>query len=241
MRTKNLAFVGCLILLHTLSACEKKTTSISLDDGLIAYWPMDASGTDQTQGSNHGTLYGVSGGEDRFGKPQGALYFDGISYMKCKKPGPGGNPVFSVSFWLKTSTTRVGHIISWGNNGLTGQDMRVMVNGNLGCAVGLDTYNNASYYTSTIPTNAWDHYVVLYDGKVGANTNSTTIYKNGSKLLTKCFTQNIGTTNVGANNPITFGRYHGTIQTGYYSGFLDDVRIYDRLLSEREIGYLSSH
>jgi hypothetical protein len=40
--------------------------------------------------------------------------------------------------------------------------------------------------------------------------------------------------------PITFGRYHGTVQTGFYNGILDDIAIYNRVLSTTEIQQLYS-
>lgn len=242
MRKNSFLGMVCLFLSLMFLSCKKSSTTSILDNGLIGYWPLDASGTDLSPNANHGTIYGASGAEDRFGTPQRALYFDGVtSYIKCKKPGPVGNPTLSISFWIKTSSTKTGHLVSWGNNGLNGQDCRAIINGNLGCAIGFDTYNNASYYSTTISTNNWDHYVVIYDGAKGSNVNSTTIYKNGSLLSAKCFTQNLVTTNIGSINPITIGRYHGTVQTGYFAGYLDELRLYDRVLSEKEIAMLASN
>jgi hypothetical protein len=88
----------------------------------------------------------------------------------------------------------------------------------------------------TPPLNEWIHVTCVYDN--AANTKA--IYVNGTQ-------DRIVTTNAGAKvAATTHNTYIGaravSANTGpeaFFTGLLDDVRIYNRVLSEAEIRYLA--
>ena len=90
-------------------------------------------------------------------------------------------------------------------------------------------YNSGYHYTTYSATaGSWYHVVLTWDG---ANTQK--LYVNGTLQST--------TTATNAGNPssltqIFFGSYSGG---GYYNGLLDDVRVYNRVLSTNEISILA--
>ena len=47
--------------------------------GLLAYYPLDGDGTDTSGNGNDGTVFGATPAADRFGTPNSALAFDGIN------------------------------------------------------------------------------------------------------------------------------------------------------------------
>ena len=210
-------------------------------NGLVGWWPFNGNANDESGNANNGTVNGATLTSDRNGNANSAYSFDGVSnYIKCLHAGPTGNPTITASFWLKANPTLVaGHIIGYGSNGGSGQNFRVyMCNGCFGgsCsdAISFDTYDNA-YSVTTINNNIWDFYTVVYDSTLGNNTSIVKIYKNGISLVTVCSSVNISATNITSFIPITFGRYHGTVETGFYKGAIDDIGIWNRALTQQEI------
>ena len=204
-------------------------------NGLVGWWPFNGNANDESGNGNNGTVNGATLTSDRNGNYGSAYNFDGISnYIKCTNSGPTGNPTFSIGFWIKSAQTTYGHLIGYGNNGVSGQDFRIFINGNCNNAIAFDTYDNQKA-KSTSFKNLWDFYTVTYDGKIGNNTSIVKIYKNGILMSSECFNVNISKTNISQLIPITFGRYHGTVQKGFYKGDLDDICFFDRIITQEEI------
>ncbi len=208
-------------------------------NGLVGWWPFNGNANDESGNGNNGTVNGATLAADRFGNPGKAYSFDGVDdWIRCIQSGPTGNPTISVNFWIKSTQSTYGHIIGYGSNGGGGENFRIYLGDN-SCSQSIvfDTYDNAIAKTNSL-ANIWDFYTVIYNGVNGSNVNSTTIYKNGVPLLSNCSFVNISNTNISNNYPITFGKYHGTIQTGFFNGLLDDIAIYNRALSAAEVQQL---
>ncbi len=208
-------------------------------NGLVGWWPFNGNANDESGNGNNGTVNGATLAADRFGNPGKAYSFDGVDdWIRCIQSGPTGNPTISVNFWIKSTQSTYGHIIGYGSNGGGGENFRIYLGDN-SCSQSIvfDTYDNAIAKTNSL-ANIWDFYTVIYNGVNGSNVNSTTIYKNGVPLLSNCFFVNISNTNISNNYPITFGKYHGTIQTGFFNGLLDDIAIYNRALTPAEVQQL---
>ena len=206
-------------------------------NGLVGWWPFNGNAIDESVNTNDGTVNGATLTADRFGNVNSAYSFDGVNdFIKCLNAGPTGNPKLTVSFWMKTTSSNYGSLFGYGDNGTNGRDFRIYFNSGH-CSEGsmsFDTYNSAITHTVS-QSNSWGFYVVIYDGTIGNTANIAKIYKNGVLMNSVCFTQNFSSTNVSSLNPITFGRYHGTIQTGFYNGLLDDIGLWNRVLTQQEI------
>ncbi len=230
---KQLLFVVSIVLTATFYA--QNIPSYVPTNGLVGWWPFNGNANDESGNGNHGTVNGATLTVDRNGKSNSAYSFDGISNLiKCSKTGPTGNPTLTISFWIKSSQKTYGHLIGYGNNGLSGQDLRVFINGNCGNSIAFDTYDNQKAKTNTL-NDSWENYSISYDGNIGNNTTIAKFYKNGILMSSECFNVNNSKTNISQLIPITFGRYHGTVQTGFYNGLLDDIAIYNRALTQQEI------
>jgi hypothetical protein len=209
-------------------------------NGLIGWWPFNGNANDGSGNNNNGTVIGAVSTIDRFGSTNNAFSFNGTSdYIRCVNAGPTGNPNITLSFWVKTSQTTASDIFNWGNGTIAGQDFRALLN-EVGCAgVTFDNYNSAITYSTTTNNNTWEHYVVVYDSIVGSSVLSSRAYKNGILLSSVCFTQNFNQTNIGSANPITIGRYNELTSTpqppNYFSGTLDDIGFWNRVLTQQEI------
>jgi len=81
----------------------------------------------------------------------------------------------------------------------------------------------------------WHLYTITYDGTKGNNVSIAKIYRDTTLLTSTCHTISTSTINISNLFPVTFGRYHGSAQSGYFKGSLDDVGIWDRILTTNEI------
>jgi chitodextrinase len=77
--------------------------------------------------------------------------------------------------------------------------------------------------STTLPVNAWTHLAVTYDGSI------LRLYVNGTQVRTHAATGAIQTT----TNPLWIG---GNQPYGeYFNGLIDEVRVYDRALTQADI------
>ena len=228
-----------LLLMATICSLNASAQTIPNyvpSSGLLGWWPFNGNANDYSLNANNGTVYGATLTTDRFGNANFAYSFNGTSnFIRCLNAGPTGNPIITASFWMKTDQTSYGHIIGYGNNGINGADFRVLIAPST-CSgtIQFDIFGSVLAKSDT-QNNTWDFYTVIYDGSLGSNTSITKIYKNGALLSTTCWSINITATNISNLIPITFGRYHGTVQTGFYNGALDDIGMWNRALTDCEI------
>ncbi len=206
-------------------------------NGLVGYWPFNGNANDESGNLNHGTVNEATLTTDRNGVANKAYSFDGVNdYIQCIKSGSVGNPNTSVSFWLKTNTLSSGHIFSYGGNGSSGADNRILINSYGSCvsSVAFDTYNSGIAFSNTFG-NTWDFYVITYNGSISNSVMNANIYKNGILLSNSCFSSNSISTNFQDLYPITFGRYHGVISSDFLNANLDEIGFWNRVLTQQEI------
>ncbi|MDD5597182.1 MAG: PKD domain-containing protein [Victivallaceae bacterium] len=193
-----------------------------------AQWHFDeGSGTVayDSSGNNDGTIHGASWVD---GKADGALGFDGSDdYIDCGNGTGLELTTFSVEAWVNTSYSG-GHQIlvckgAYMNNGWylwlrSDQAIYLQVN-NTSAAEQLISVPNA------FTLNEWNHIAVTYD----ASTKTANFYVNGIWKGT-----DTGTIELTAS-PAHF--YIGQYDNGSYrfNGAVDEVRIYDTLLTKEEI------
>jgi hypothetical protein len=78
--------------------------------------------------------------------------------------------------------------------------------------------------TAAVPANTWTHLAVTYDA------TTIRLYVNGTQVATAPSSGDL----LASDNPLRIG---GNLIWGeYYSGLIDDVRVYNRVLTAAEIG-----
>jgi len=219
------------------------STAIAADTSLVGFWKFEeADGTLFDQSDNHndgtpfnGVLYQQAGQVDY------ALGFDGTDdYIVV---GTTGRPTDTFSFggWFKTSAT---HEIDPQNTTSTGgvNNQRYAfdpqhggdANAGAGLSIGtngVSVYEHGSNYMPATAVYAtelgddWNHIMIVYDKK------RPTIYLNGRAVLT-----GLSSPRAIVNSPIQFGG----MAYGYFEGLMDEVRIYNRVLSAAEIKKLAA-
>lgn len=228
----------------TVTSCP--ILSGTLTNGLVAYYPFCGNANDASGNSNNGTVNGATLTTDRFGNANSAYSFDGVSnYIRCVNAGASGSNSRSVAFWVKTSSTSPGSIISYGNNDTSSQDFRVLLHG-LGISCGANTEISCTITGSGkgiqyAPNNTWDFFTIVYDNTLGTNLTNMKIYKNGIIATSYCNENTTNILNTSSINPITIGCYHWLNYSGnkqYFSGLLDDIALWNRALTPEEVSTL---
>ncbi len=212
-------------------------------DGLIpgtfVHWMMDettgALAADDSANGYDGTLINMDNSDWVPGKTSNALDFDGVNdYVAVDDvcTGIAGQDV-TVSAWMKAPAVNPAMQFIIAINSSTGNN-KLMFGTQAGTAT-LSFVDSEPIWrdtTSMVIDNTWHHIAFVLDD----SANTITIYVDGSDVLS--FTS---TVSVYTNDIFSLGQEYDTgMTTGdFYSGLLDDVRVYDRALTPAEIATLA--
>jgi len=243
-----------LLLAVTITAfasCKKGNGPIikkaidSLKVGLVAYYPLNNSAADSSGNHFDGTAYNLTSTTDRYGKANGAYYFNGVnSYMTVQdEPQLRLNGIdFTLNSWIKIDeyNSSYGSIImakrgegstnGW-NFGIAGYgDLTNYVN-----ALGVVTYSISGgddpYLrgNEVLDTTRWHMVTTVYT----LATKQAKIYVDGNLDATST-ADSLASPNSTSTAPLYIG---ADFVTGAYflKGKLDDLRIYNRALTSKEV------
>lgn len=202
------------------------------DPNLLGWWKLDDEGTgiatDYSGYDNHGTIVGdlqwVAGFDGE------GIEFDGAGYVDLP-PGLISTDVGSVTFWIKTLQAENGHIFycSEGTSGDGfGSQNEFHVNmrsgGQAEFFIEGGDLSDVRVRSSAVNDDTWHHIAATWDA-----AGDMTIYVDGADPKTNAHNGNIfdivGRMRLGAPND----------NERQYVGSLDDVRLYDYVLSQEEI------
>jgi PKD repeat protein len=208
----------------TVSTGDASDTEVKVDfiqDPLVAYYPFNGNANDESRTGNNGTVEGATLIPDRFGHTESAYNFDGSAHIDC-----GNNfsldltDALTITLWANSSPDNINSTLIAKENGQIysvqydyGTDqMTVSINGNL----------------LSVPwglSGEWGFLATTYDVDEG----QLNLYRNGVLLDQLSY-----------NIPLAISG--GALQIGrelpddsYFSGDLDDIRIYRRALTDDEI------
>ncbi len=174
-----------------------------------------------------------------------SLDLDGTSqYLDTAYPGIAGDAARTVTFWVKTTTTGNHGIVSWGNSTVNGTKWHVRLNdsaanGPVG-AVRTETQGDFTIGSTSINDGNWHHVASVYP-EGGGELGTVIHYIDGVAEApggNGGSTQAVNTSVIA--DPVSIGRRIQGTTMGYFSGQIDDVRIYDRPLSDAEVAQLSA-
>jgi hypothetical protein len=210
--------------------------------GLVAYYPFNGDAQDASGNGHTGTVFGAVGAEDRRGSGNGALQFDGVDdYVELSDEASFDFTEFTITAWVRFDVlpvnpgpglpgfyTLVNKGASVGNYAfrLIHRGGASYCNLNYAHRTAVGSWSSGSSPTD-IDHSTWYHVAVAVAGEVS-------FYVDG----TLDFTSTGMSAMVLDNDNVLIGkRYHPTDEH-FLNGFLDDVRFYDRALSETEIRML---
>ncbi|NOR84865.1 hypothetical protein GQ473_02000, partial [archaeon] len=211
------------------------TAFIDWNYSLVGLWRFDNSTDflDHSSYSNDGTNNGST--YNSFGKFGGGRDFDGVDdSINCGNDSSlnFGSSSFTIESWIKSDTIQDGKILYKGNGTIdfiNGVEYTLYGDGSDSISFYIwDGTNDAWADTSTTVFDGnWHHIVGVFDG------TNVSIYLDGNLEDTMDATSvgNIDTSNndliIGSTNTYTLGNL--------WNGTLDEVRLWNRALSEEEI------
>jgi trimeric autotransporter adhesin len=180
--------------------------------GLVAEYLFSGNANDTGGNGYNGTVSGATLVADRFGHAASAYDFDGVSNSISTTAAhfASGN-LISVSLWIKVAA-----LPAFLKYFVVCADFGVWMDpSGMGLAISVPITNSAGGPVGDV--TKWHHLLATYDG------TSIVSYIDGVLVETRDHPGNIAA----GNTPLAFGIFHAN----YFHGSIDDVRIYDRVIS----------
>ncbi len=206
-----------------------KPVCVTPPPGLIAWWPGDNTATD-IQGNNNGTLQ--NGATFANGIVGRAFSFDGVDdYVDVGDVDLPGT--FTIDAWINPSSLGNKIIISKDDLNASRSYFFGLETGTLSAFVHSSGGQYTYYRTDSIITaNNWQHVVVTYDGSAGAGVKMT-FYVNGVNVPILQVVDDGGGTPENNAFSTRIGIFGDG--TGAFSGLIDEVEVFTRVLAPTEI------
>jgi len=216
----------------------------SLSDSLVAYYPFNGNANDESGNEHNGTTFGPSLTYDRFGNENSAYEFDGTNdYIALDMHYANGDTLDKFTFvgWYKTSFSSSGYSSNWSFFDFDRSEwFNFYIRGDNGKLAfsGADGVNgNFDIYADTASNDGqWHQGVVIYD----SDNNHVKFYLDGNLDGVSTFTNTVPITDtftkygfIGDGSEAT--SFNGPRNNIYYDGAIDDIRFYNRILTEDEI------
>jgi hypothetical protein len=203
-------------------------------NGLTGSYSFTGNADDTGGAAQHGTVFGATLTQDRFGNPNSAYSFNGTTNYISIPPTNYLNSSYSFSYWMKSivNPSLACYAFSIGTPNQNGAEgASGAINGSMSLGIDVGSYStsavNSQYVTvGSMPNlNQWYHVVYTRDASF------LKLYVDGiiiGSLPTIGDTPNYRTDplfNIGTRNSNTYD----------FHGVLDDFRIYDRVVNAEEV------
>ena len=204
----------------------------NLHAGLVAHLEFEDNFKDR-YGNNDGTNHGVVFTTGREGR---GIYFNDSDedYLEIGENNfdPKSSSGFSISLWVKSSSSNVNNNCYIGKNG-TNPNSNEFVFGyysnQLRIQIG-DVAATAS--TDTEPFGNWKHYVIA--GKEFSTYTAITVYRDGSQIWTGNINDHVIINS--DSRKWSFGQeWDGSDTTDHFEGYMDNIRFYDKVITAEEV------
>jgi len=228
------------------SAVSQTAGTGRLDSGLAGYWKLDettgSSASDSSTNGNTGTLVNMENGDWTTGQIGNGLDFDGVDeYVTIPDAAMlrPENRSYTVAVWAKPDNiNQIGPVVTKRQNGGSSEQFYMTICGNSVCgSSGKKLYfsmieSSGGNYRLVVSANDvadgnWHHLVAT----ANQSTNTVDVYVDGV-LASGTKTSNGSWPTVNNTDPLRIGSDNGSL---YYNGAVDEVRTYNRALSEDEI------
>ncbi|MCP4545974.1 MAG: SUMF1/EgtB/PvdO family nonheme iron enzyme [bacterium] len=227
-----------LVFLLLMIVSSAVAQSAVINSGLIAHWDFNEnSGSTLNDLTDNGLHGSASGPFWTFGISGSALLFDGVDdYVSM------GNPpelvmteAVSLSAWIFATGEGSLSTRYWGGIVISKEgeyEIARFANSNIGFAIANDTPGWDWIDTGvSIPLYTWAHISITYS----VNSATIIVYLNGSQAFSTPGTGLIDDFHP-VENDFMIGNRQRTEQV--FDGMIDDIRVYNRVLSHTEIQYI---
>ncbi len=244
----NQQYTDLLVKFNSLLTQLNNISPFSLSTSLAAYYPFTGNAVDSSGNGNNGTVNGASLTTDRFGSANSAYYFNGTgNFISVTNKTLTLSGSFTVSCWVKLNNLTPSYfdeaIFSQWDDRKATKFLIGYRNDNTQSQSGFSFYKygaNAvgynNYQTNWTATTAWNQIVATYElGFVSK------IYINGSMVYSTASVPAALSNPSSTVTPIEIGHAHGQYGDLWFNGYIDDIRVHNRILSDSEISYLATH
>ena len=225
----------CIGLIMTTQMIFSQVPSYVPTDGLVGYWPFNGNANDQSGNGNNGTVISGLLSNDRLGNANSSYYLNGqTDYITVPSVSSMLPNRLTMSVWIKIPSNYTG------NNGI-GPIIRARFYGYVlwfdssnGSIINILHHNSSATTTTNTPSNIndnqWHQIVGTFDG-----TNNN-LYLDG-QLISTAVTTTLSNLYYVSDGPVAFGRdgNNPSTATAMYQGWIDDIGIWNRALSQQEI------
>jgi len=212
------------------------------NEGLVLYCPFNGNANDSSGNQFNGVVQNATLTNDRFGNPKSAYSFNGngiISFgdildsVFCKPLAK-----FSIVGWAKSlSSLSFGRLIIGklaGGQGPYQWDVSHFFNTVASCGVFSDSLaQNYQLKRINLGLNKWFHFALVFDGSLTSDQRIMFYVNTDSKLSEFVKVGSLGTTTQNTAKDLTIGGVN--VNENNFVGDIDEIRIYNRALSEIEI------
>lgn len=206
----------------------------------IAFYPLDGDAIDQSGNGHDGTIFNLPPGSDRLGNPDGALAFNGVDSI-IQIPDDGGLELklnFTIDFFINGSSTYTHQWVVMGKH-MVGECRPATASWIL------RYHNEQGLFISIYDQNAecgtayaQNNPIRLDDGNWH---NVAVVYSKDTQALkfyvdcALAYETSADMTILDNPQPFTIGNQNMGPDATALEGSLDDLRIYNRALTEEEI------
>ena len=235
---------ACIALGFDIAAGMAEDQEINLKNGLVAEYKFNGNANDSSGNGNHGTVHGATLTADRFSNSSSAYSFDGENnninagditsinqtraftisgwFYQNELGVKGGmiGKIFSDSEMIRTRTWDDGYLYAYVINNNSQPWCRIK-------------------YTDFVSKQKWFFYSFIFDGTL-SNPSRVSFYINGNKITVESCYSDVGEWPVQTSDlsgvDLIIGENTSPNHSGKrWNGKIDDIRIYNRALSEVEI------
>jgi hypothetical protein len=216
---------------QTKATDKNKPRMLDNDPNLAGWWKFDDASKKIARDSSKHNRSGMLKGELSFekdsaqGRTGKALKFDNNGYVEITKyKGVTGTQPRTVAAWIKTGNDD-GEIISWGADDFGKMFIFRFIRGRIGI-----TPNGGYYYMKDpVDDDKWHHVaIVIKEAELPNLHDDAVLYKDGTIAeIHDIGLLDLWPIDTGGDLDVRIGRG--------FKGFIDDVRIYDRVLTDEEV------
>ncbi|SEH07514.1 LamG domain-containing protein [Candidatus Venteria ishoeyi] len=193
--------------------CLSTNVWADINEGLVAYFPFNGNANDESGNNYRSVVFGPSLTADRFDNENSAYQFSN-NFIETNVDDTQFSNSMSYSLWVKTADDTSNYPISDGQDSLYfdyDRNSLRRINGN-----DYETFN------VDLTNNTWHHIVVSYVDK------TVTVHVNGLKFHQGSYSESFA-----FGDHFRFGKATST-GSPQFTGILDDIRIYNRALTDDE-------
>ena len=231
------------------------TQAQDIFEGVVAYYPFNGNAQDESTFDHHGQVFGATLTADRFGNAESAYAFNGIdNFIRVEHSEEfnfDNSAPYSVSIWFRASeeqqelTVPGNDVLSkWFIDGEMTQSAgyslvlrynnQIAENPFIMRALRFDGYGggcvNVDAVGAEIVKEIWHHVVFTYEEGEFKFYYDNELTESTQETSLLCNTQN--------QSPLLIGKRGAAPHPNHFTGAVDDLRIYERAISEEEVALL---